>query len=296
MRPFGISKVFGLAIAAALLGLVASEAAPVQNRAEVRAVRGTANYSTDRGANWKKLNVGTRLGEHSILRTAPGSTVDLFLGDNGPVVRVTEDTTLGIDRLNSENMGGGEKVIETQLDLRSGRILGNVKKLAAASKYEVKTPVGVAGIRGTKYDIRADGTVAVTEGTVVVVYIVGGQPTTVTVPAGFVAHPPTAPGGQVQPEALTPEQIAEINGNIPSTGVGTPETGVPTNILTVTPIEEPQRDPINNTPEEEASPFTGGNLEVRNDAINPDTYHGVGSFQLGNPPSTSIGVIAFQNQ
>lgn len=259
MRPVGISKVFGLALAAALLGIVATEAAPVQNRAEVRAVRGTANYSTDRGANWKKLNVGTRLGEHSVVRTAPGSTVDLFLGDNGPVVRVTEDSTLGIDRLNSENMGGGEKVIETQLDLRSGRILGNVKKLAAASKYEVKTPVGVAGIRGTKYDIRADGTVAVTEGTVVVVYIVGGQPTTVTVPAGFVSHPPTTPGAQVQPTALTPQQITEINNNLPGTGSG--PTGVlPTNILTVTPIEAPQLgDPINNTPgirEAVASPTT----------------------------------------
>jgi hypothetical protein len=253
MRPVGISKVFGLALGAALLGILSTTAAPVQNRAEVRAVRGTANYSTDRGANWKKLNVGTRLGEHSVVRTQPGSTVDLFLGDNGPVLRVMEDSTLGIDRLSSENMGGGEKIIETQLDLRSGRILGNVKKLAAASKYEVKTPLGVAGIRGTRYDIRADGTVAVTEGTVVVVYIVGGQPTTVTVPAGYMSTAPGTPGAPVQPVALTPEQIAIINNNIPTLGGGgeNPEN-LPTSILTVTTIEAPQNgDPINGT----SSPF-----------------------------------------
>ena len=260
MRPVGFSKVLGLALGAAVLGLLSSQAAPVQNRAEVRAVRGTANYSTDRGANWKKLNVGTRLGERSVVRTSPGAQVDLFLGDNGPVVRVTEDTTLGIDKLTSETMGTGDKVIETQLDLRSGRILGNVKKLAAASKYEVKTPMGVAGIRGTRYDIRADGTVAVTEGMVRVVYIVGGQPTTVDVPAGYLVRPPTTPGAPVQPIALTPQQIAEINGGIPGIG-GRPQGELPPVILIIQPQEELQKgDPVKNTPEIEATPTAGGGL------------------------------------
>ena len=241
MRPVGFSKVFGLALGVAVLGMLSSQAAPVQNRAEVRAVRGTANYSTDRGANWKKLNVGTRLGEHSVVRTSPGSLVDLFLGDNGPVVRVTEDTTLGIDKLTSESMGTGDKVIETQLDLRSGRILGNVKKLAAASKNEVKTPMGVAGIRGTRYDIRADGTVAVTEGSVVVVYIVGGQATKVTVTAGNMVRPPTTPGAPVTPIALTPQQIADINNNIPPVGGVQRPSEVAPSIVTVTPLEEIQK-------------------------------------------------------
>src|ERR1043165_5826038 len=101
MTPVGgISKFLGIAIAcAAFLSATNSQAAMEQNQAVVRGVRGTANYSNGRGANWKKLNVGTRLGQNSVIRTAPGSIVDLFLGDNGPVVRVTEDTTLGIDRL-----------------------------------------------------------------------------------------------------------------------------------------------------------------------------------------------------
>src|ERR1041385_5128315 len=160
MRPVGgISKLLGIAVAcAAFLSATSSQAAMEQNQAVVRGVRGTANYSNDRGGNWRKLNVGMKLGQNSVIRTAPGSTVDLFLGDNGPVVRVTEDTTMGIDRLSSDSVGG-ERIIETQLDLRNGRILGNVKHLAAASKYEVKTPQGVAGIRGTRYDIRADGSV-----------------------------------------------------------------------------------------------------------------------------------------
>jgi hypothetical protein len=236
----------------ALIGLTA-QAAPMQNKAVVRSVRGTANYSTDRGANWKKLNVGMKLGQGSTVRTAPGSTVDLFLGDNGPVVRVTEDTTMGIDALTVDRTGM-EKVIETQLDLRNGRILGNVKKLAAASKYEVKTPQGVAGIRGTKYDISANGRVAVAEGTVIVVYIVGGQPTTATVNAGQVAMPPTQAGGQATITELTPAEIDEITHWTEIRGGG---EVLQVNSPVVTTIEAPQGgDPAKGFPTE--SPISPG--------------------------------------
>jgi hypothetical protein len=202
------------------------------------------------------LKVGTGLNQNSVIRTAPGSTVDLYLNENGPAVRVTENTTLGLDRLTIDRTGV-DNVIETQLDLRNGRILGNVRKLAAASKYEVKTPMGVAGIRGTRYDIRADGTVAVTEGSVVVVYIVGGQATKVTVTAGNMVRPPTTPGAPVTPIALTPQQIADINNNIPPVGGVQRPSEVAPSIVTVTPLEEIQKgDPIKNTPELPTSPTT----------------------------------------
>ena len=216
MRPVGaLSKILSLAVAlAAFVSAATLQAAPQKNTAVVRAVRGTANYSTDAGANWKKLSVGNKLEQNSVIRTAPGSTVDLFLGVNGPVVRVTEATTMGIDKLTMDAAGAGETVIETQLDLRNGRILGNVKKMAAASKYEVKTPQGVAGIRGTRYDIRADGTVTVIEGTVIVVYVVGGQASTATVNAGQTATPP-AQGGGVPPVVNTDAGVGNaISGEI----------------------------------------------------------------------------------
>jgi hypothetical protein len=46
-----------------------------------------------------------------------------------------------------------------------------VKKMSAASKYEVKIPSGVAGIRGTVYDISAEGVVRVSSGSVVLAYV-----------------------------------------------------------------------------------------------------------------------------
>src|SRR5690349_15810371 len=83
------------------------------------------------------------------------------------VVRIWENSALGIDKLTSMQTGA-ETVTETQLDLKAGRITGNVRKMSAASKYEIKLPNGVAGIRGTLYDISAEGVVKIFVGSAVV--------------------------------------------------------------------------------------------------------------------------------
>jgi hypothetical protein len=204
---------YAVALAAALLLSVSAEAKA--NKAVVRAIRGGAAEITTDGRSWKPAKVGQQLGENSAVKTDANAMVDLFLGDNGPVVRVTKDTTLGIDRLDVESTGI-EKVIETQLDLRSGKILGNVKKMAAASKYEVKTPMGVAGIRGTEYAISADGRVQVFSGTVVVVYIVNNIPQSpITLQGPSESMPPVADG-----QAPRVTQISVTDPEIPTLTLG----------------------------------------------------------------------------
>jgi hypothetical protein len=171
MKVFAMKNARWARLAAGLVALVfaaTTHAAMQQGQAVVRAVRGTAEYSA--GGAWAPLKVGTILYAGSTIKTGEDSQVDLFLKDNGPVVRVTANTILGVDKLTFDNTGV-DTVIETQLDLKAGRIQGNVKKTSAASRYEVKTPTGVAGIRGTLYDISADGRVRVWEGSVVMVYV-----------------------------------------------------------------------------------------------------------------------------
>ena len=101
------------------------------------------------------------------------------------VVRIFADTVLGIDKLSAVDTGADE-VTETELDLRSGQILGTVKKQSAASRYEVKVPNGVAGIRGTVYLLSAEGVVSVLVGSVVVAYTkADGSVATQVVVAGY---------------------------------------------------------------------------------------------------------------
>jgi hypothetical protein len=93
---------------------------------------------------------------------------------------LTENTTLGLDKLTLTDTGA-DTVVEVQLNLPEGTILGNVGKLSAASKYEVKVPNGVAGVRGTRYRISSTGYTVVLDGTVVFVYVPpNGQPTPYT--------------------------------------------------------------------------------------------------------------------
>lgn len=189
---------WGYVVAIAAAAFLSVPAQAKANRAVIRAIHGSAQMSSNKGQTWQNAKVGSFLGANASIKTAADSTADLFLGDNGPVVRVTPDTQLGIDKLDLENTGI-EKVIETQLDLRSGRILGSVKKMAAASKYEVKTPVGVAGIRGTEYSIDARGKVTIITGSAVVVYVIDGNILAPkTVGEGQTITPP--PAGSREPE------------------------------------------------------------------------------------------------
>ena len=149
--------------------VVSSAQAAEAGKAVVRSIRGQAQYQ-EAGGQWLPLKVGQVLKAGSTVRTASDSNADLFMDHNGPVVRLVENTTLGLEKLNY-TATGVDMIIETQLDLKSGRIIGVVRKMADQSKYEIKTPNGVAGIRGTEYDITATSVLRVVSGSMVMVYV-----------------------------------------------------------------------------------------------------------------------------
>ena len=182
---------YGAALLATTL-VVSANAQTQQGEAKVYGLKGQADYS-DGGGTWMPLRVGKVLRAGSLVRTAAESEVNLYLKQNGPTVRVTENTTMGLDKLLFE-MTGADVVIETRLDLQKGRIQGKVNKTSDASKYEVKTPRLVAGIRGTEYDITADGMVVVKSGTVSVAFVkADGTTSNFTVNAGQ-TFDPSIPG------------------------------------------------------------------------------------------------------
>jgi len=219
-----------------LMGLAMQAlAAPTDQTATVLRVKGGARYSTD-NRTWQALKVGDVLKPGCVIQTAEQSEVDLQLGgaprsQTGPqvnnngrglndiyngsianpigggaappteepdasVVRIQESTVLAIDKLTSDNTGA-ETVDDTQLDLRAGSVAGNVKKMSAASRYEVKIPNGVAGIRGTFYWLSSSGVVNVVTGSVIVVTVgSNGKVTEKVVKAGYSYNPLT---GQITP-------------------------------------------------------------------------------------------------
>jgi len=206
----------GLVACALALAFVSSVSAQsvTQGKARVVRVGGHARFTTGNNV-WQPLHVGDVIKPGTVIQTEnkEGAFVDLVLGDGGGslgmasaeggpasspaitpiayrpnaeqnVVRIWQNSALGIDKITSTDTGA-DVVTETQLDLRAGRVLGTVKKMNSASKYEIKLPNGVAGIRGTFYDITADGVVRVSSGSVVFAYMAAdGTVTTKVVVAG----------------------------------------------------------------------------------------------------------------
>jgi len=118
------------------------------------------------------------------------------------VIRMEGDTVLAIDKLLISNMGV-DAVSDTELDLRQGTIFGNVKKLSAASLYQIKTPNGIAGVRGTTFIISANGDITVLSGSMVAAHTdSNGHVTTVVLGPGDQYDPRT---GQVT--HLTPQEF-----------------------------------------------------------------------------------------
>ena len=210
------------------LAMVTSLSAQTQEGIiKVVSLKGAARYMAGGATDWKAVKVGAILKPGTVIQTAADSYVDLVLnnakatqglgaslsseipvstssssGDSGykpkavqDAIRIFENTVCGVDKL-SITKTGADTVSDTQLDLKAGRIFGTVKKLSAASSYEIKIPNGVAGIRGTIYLIGADGVVSVLTGQVVISYISNGAPVTKEVPAGYQFNPAT---GQVTP-------------------------------------------------------------------------------------------------
>ncbi len=223
-------------LAAAVCGAVfAAMGAYAQSGAYGTVVRteGVASYSLGDDV-WYPLQAGKTLPVGALVRTGDNGSVDIVLGKavampqasgqpsqisfaaDAPVrglvgykpsveqnvVRLTPNTTLGIDKLTVTDTGA-DTVSDTELNLKAGKIFASVKKLSGASQYLIKLPNGIAGVRGTLLSISVDGTVAVYEstggGVVLSLVMADGSTKTYLVSPGQVLDPVTG-----QPAVLPP--------------------------------------------------------------------------------------------
>ena len=182
-----LNSLVACGVALAMVSTLAAQSGD-QSAAKVVRLKGAVRSSTGNNV-WQPLKVGDVVRPGTAIQTAADSRVDLVLGDaSAPVarpipsdmlsympmaeqniVRLWENTLMGVDKL-TETRTGEAVVTETALDLKAGHITGSVKKMSAASKYEVKLPNGVAGIKGTVYECFAEGVIKVREGSMVAAY------------------------------------------------------------------------------------------------------------------------------
>ena len=120
-------------------------------------------------------------------------------------VRMQGNTVLAIDKLTVSDTGA-DTVSDTELNLRSGEVFFNVKKMSASSQYIIKIPNGVAGIRGSSGGLNAEGGMEMSNGTGIISIIRNGIPVTSIVNAGFQFNPHN---GSITP--LSDELLRKLN-------------------------------------------------------------------------------------
>lgn len=116
------------------------------------------------------LSKGMEISQGYVVTTGENSSVILAFS-NGATINLGKDSSLSIDEFLQDPFADEVSLAEltaepsvstTKLHLSRGELVGNVKKLNsdAGSSFEVQTPVGAAGIRGTTFRIvfRPDGT------------------------------------------------------------------------------------------------------------------------------------------
>ena len=137
--------------------------AALQNgKVEVGLVKGTATLIDPQAAK-KALASGLVFQEGYTVETNLESTAELILS-NGSTLIVSPNTLLEVRTFKQVSSsliieGSYQKLDKepspsvTEIEVKRGKVLGEVRKLNPMSSYTIKTPVGVARIRGTIYEV-----------------------------------------------------------------------------------------------------------------------------------------------
>jgi hypothetical protein len=150
-------RLFTLVIIALLICgfAVTADAAVTQRTATVIEMDGTAEVKVPDEGQWKAADLGMTLSEGDTVRTESDSLLVLRLeGVETADVEIKERTVMKLAEFFEDK---DEATQRTLLDLAIGEILVTSKKLQSEkSKFEVKTPTSIVGVRGTTFSVSVE--------------------------------------------------------------------------------------------------------------------------------------------
>jgi len=134
-----------LVVSVSALSVGTAQAAETQRWVEVKQTNGTVT------SNGEQLKVGDRLqGANAGISTTIGSSAILAVDDGIGTVNVSENTNLQVKSL--KTLPDGSK--QTRFYMAQGQISSRVRPFRSRnSSYEIETPGGVAGTRGTEFGV-----------------------------------------------------------------------------------------------------------------------------------------------
>lgn len=141
----------------------------------------------------RPVGIGDQLDEGEVLSVGPDSYASLRLHD-GSQVHVQAGTRVALDRLRQVTESGRSS---TSLGLQRGRVDTQVTPQRGGSRFDVRTPLAVAGVRGTRFGVTVDD-----EGTLTLSDVVQGQVAVQALGGRTAAAPVSAGQGAVVRRAM----------------------------------------------------------------------------------------------
>jgi formylglycine-generating enzyme required for sulfatase activity len=163
--PNHFLRIPSLVAAMLLSGLsFSAHAAAVEGSVRVMKKEGAPVEVTMNGSPIE-IQSGTILRQGSKIKTGSSASVDLMF-DNGAVLEIKPQTEFLIEKFEREpfdpsgvdykSMTSEPTPSKTKLKVDTGAVLMGVKKLNPSSEFQVETPVGMTGIRGTSLFVKYD--------------------------------------------------------------------------------------------------------------------------------------------
>jgi co-chaperonin GroES (HSP10) len=192
-------KLFNVMLALVILFAILLPVGTVSAATSAKVVSITGDVQVMRGGGDKpfKAFVNMRLTEGDRIITGKGATAEIELDNEDAVITLTENTRIYMSELRGTNDSQ-----QTSIALQAGGISNSVKKaLTSSSRYEIKTPTAVMGVRGTHFLVGIDPITGETS-----VRVASGSV------GGFISTPGSSmfpPAPPAPPPPLTPGQIGQ---------------------------------------------------------------------------------------
>jgi len=197
-----MNKAVGLLIALLFAGSILVAKAQV---AEVRGLNGDATYTAANSVP-VPIHKGVSLPPGAVIKTGRGSALDIFLGPTFGTIRLTQNATLSIDKLEEA---------KTFLTLWDGAFVGWDAKVPATASFQVKVAKGIVGIAEGRYRIDARSYLVLLNGKLVHAYVMPDaqlKPFTLQGPPAVYFSP--VEGVKTAPAALEREVDLQMRGRL----------------------------------------------------------------------------------
>lgn len=132
--------------------------APGSGQAELGGLLGHARYSRG-GTEFQPVARGATFQAGDVIQTAAGAAMDIDFGGAAGVVRITQSSTVVIEKWTMEGSGD-----DLRLFLRDGEILGRVTRGPGKSRLEIKVDSGISAIVEGQFRLSAKGYLVLLDG------------------------------------------------------------------------------------------------------------------------------------